>query len=46
MAKNLAELEQLKQIIRKQPGVRRIAINFWNKCYFNFENLILQPKRA
>jgi len=46
MAKNLAELEQLKQIIRKQPGVRRIAINFWNKCYFNYENLDLQPKRT
>jgi Lrp/AsnC family transcriptional regulator for asnA, asnC and gidA len=46
MAKNLTELEQLKQIIRKQPGVRRIAINFWNKCYFNFDNVDFATKRS
>lgn len=46
MAKSISQLELLKEIIRKQPGVRRIAVNFWDKAYFNLENVGLQPKRA
>lgn len=46
ITKNFAHIELLKQIIRKQPGIKRIAINFWDKVYFNLENIGLQPKRA
>lgn len=45
MAKSIGQLEFLKQIIRKQSGVRRIAVNFYNKVYFNLGNIGLQPKR-
>jgi DNA-binding Lrp family transcriptional regulator len=46
MAKSISQLELLKQIVRKQPEVRRIAVNFWSKAYFNLGNIGLQPKRA
>jgi len=46
MAKSISQLESLKETIRKQPGVRRIAVNFWDITYFNLENVGLQPKRA
>jgi Lrp/AsnC family transcriptional regulator for asnA, asnC and gidA len=46
VAKSIEQLENLKENIRKQQGVRRIAVNFWDKPYFNFENIDLQPKRA
>jgi Lrp/AsnC family transcriptional regulator, regulator for asnA, asnC and gidA len=46
ITKNIANLELLKQIIRKHPGITRIAVNFWDKVYFNLGNIALQPQRA
>ena len=46
MARDIAQLELLKQIIRKQPGVKRIVINLWDKVHLNVGNIGLKPKRA
>jgi DNA-binding Lrp family transcriptional regulator len=46
VAKSMAELDQLKQVIRKHVGIKRIAVNFWDTSNFNFENIELQVKRS
>lgn len=46
IAKDMAQIEELKETIRKQQGVRRIAINFWGRAYFNLGNIGLKPKRV
>jgi len=43
-AKSLQELDNITQVIRKHPGVKRIAVNIWvSEPYFLLENLDLQP---
>jgi DNA-binding Lrp family transcriptional regulator len=48
MAKTMAELDHLKQIIRQHPGIKRIAVNFWDTdtTSFHFENIDLQNKKS
>ncbi|MBM4400739.1 MAG: Lrp/AsnC family transcriptional regulator [Crenarchaeota archaeon] len=46
IAKNIEHLELLKQTIRKHPGVKRIAVNLWNKAYFSLGDVGFQPNRA
>jgi DNA-binding Lrp family transcriptional regulator len=46
VAKSIKELDDLKQHIKKQAGIERIAINLWCTPYFNSENIDLQPTRA
>jgi len=46
IAKNMKQIEMLKENIRKHTGVRRIAINFWSKTYFNYRNIGLKPERV
>ena len=46
IAKDLAQIELLKESIRKQIGVRKIAVNFWGKTHFNFENISLLQTRV
>jgi Lrp/AsnC family transcriptional regulator for asnA, asnC and gidA len=46
IAKDIAQLELLKQIIRKQLGIKRIVVNFWDKTYGNLGNIGLQPKKS
>jgi Lrp/AsnC family leucine-responsive transcriptional regulator len=46
VAHNLQEIDNLKQIIRKQPGIRRITVSHWNTPCFNFENIDLRATRA
>jgi DNA-binding Lrp family transcriptional regulator len=46
MAKNIADLERLKQLIRKHPGVKRIAFNLWDKPHLLPENIGLQPQKS
>ena len=43
---NLKQIEMLKETIRNQFGIRRIAINFLSKSYFNLGNIDLQPTRV
>ena len=46
VAKNIKELDDLKQLIKKQPQIRRVTINLWSTPYPNFEKLDIQPTRA
>lgn len=43
-AKNVDELDKLKQLIKKQEGIRNIEINIWNKFYLNYNNLKILNK--
>ena len=40
--KSIKEIERLKQVIRKQEGIRKISVNLWSTPRFNFENIDLQ----
>ena len=43
LAKSLKELDNITQEIRKQSGVRRVAVNIWvSQPYLHLENLDLQ----
>jgi len=46
VAKNIKELDDLKQLIKKQPQIRRVTINLWSTPYPNFAELDIQPTRA
>jgi hypothetical protein len=46
VTKNIKELDDLKQLIKKQPQIRRVTINLWSTPYPNFEKLDIQPTRA
>jgi len=46
VAKNLQEIEDLKQSIRGQPGVREVTTNLWGTPEFYFENIDLQLTRT
>ena len=43
VANNLHEIENLKQIIKGNPHVRKLTISIWGTPTFNFENINLQP---
>ena len=46
MAANMKQIEMLKETIRKHAGIRRIAVDFWGKTYFNLENLGLRKTQS
>jgi DNA-binding Lrp family transcriptional regulator len=46
VAKNIKELDDLKQLIKKQPQIRRVTINLWSTPYPNFAKLDIQPTRV
>ena len=47
LTKNLQELDNITQAIRKHPGVKRMAVNIWvSEPCFLLENLDLQPTRV
>jgi DNA-binding Lrp family transcriptional regulator len=46
VTKNIKELDDLKQLIKKRPQIRRVTINLWSTPYFNFEKLEIQPTRV
>lgn len=46
IATNMNQIELLKATIRNHTGIKRIAVNFWSKTYFNFGNIGLKPKRV
>jgi DNA-binding Lrp family transcriptional regulator len=46
-ADNLANLENITQVVRKHNGVKRITANMWvAKPAFNFENIDLEPGKT
>lgn len=46
VAINIKELDDLKQLIKKQPQIRRVTINLWSTPFPNFAKLDIQPTRA
>jgi DNA-binding Lrp family transcriptional regulator len=46
IANNLHEIENLKQIIKGYPSVKKVTVSIWNTPTFNFENISLQPTEA
>ncbi len=47
LTKSLQELDSITQAIRKQRGVKRVAVNIWvSEPYFFLEHLDLQPTRV
>ena len=43
VANNLHEIENLKQVIKGHPEVRKVIVSIWSTPYFNFENINIQP---
>jgi DNA-binding Lrp family transcriptional regulator len=46
IAANMRQIELLKETIRKHVGIRRIAVNFWGKTYFNYDNICFKLKES
>jgi DNA-binding Lrp family transcriptional regulator len=46
VARSIKEIDNLKQSIRKQQGIKQIAINLWSTPYLSFENIDLKPTRV
>ena len=44
-AKNVKEMDELKHIIRKHKGVKKIEINIWNKPHFNYNNVEIRSTK-
>ncbi len=44
-AKNVKELDKLKQTIRKQKGVKNIEINIWHKMHPKFDNIEIESTK-
>ncbi len=45
-AKSINKLDELKYLIRKQKGVKKIEVNIWNKFHFIFNNIELLENMA
>ncbi|MFB3888854.1 MAG: Lrp/AsnC family transcriptional regulator [Candidatus Bathyarchaeia archaeon] len=45
-AESLQELDEIKQDIRRRPGVTRATVNIWVRVHKFWHNLDLQPHRA
>ncbi len=45
VAKKLKDIEDLKQLIRKQPGTRKVTVSIWSAPHFVFDNIELEPSR-
>jgi len=46
IAKNLMNIDQLKQIIAARAWVRKISINLWTTPHFHFGNVEIKAHRA
>jgi DNA-binding Lrp family transcriptional regulator len=46
VAKSISEIDNIKQLVRKHPGVKNVAVNLWTNPRFTFENLNLQPQES
>ena len=46
VAKSMKEIDDFKQLIRKQAGSRKITVSIWSTPHFNFENIDLQPTKG
>lgn len=46
VAKSVKEIDDLKQLIRKQARTSKITVSLWNTPRFDFENIDLQPTRS
>jgi len=46
IAKRLKDLEDLKQIIRKQLGSRKVTVSIWSDPQLLFDNIELEPSRS
>ena len=46
IAKRLEDIEDLKQLIRKQPGTRKVTVSIWSAPHFLFDNIELEPSRS
>lgn len=46
IANTLHEIEELKQIIKGYPSVRKVTTSIWSTPTFNFENISLHPTEA
>jgi Lrp/AsnC family transcriptional regulator, regulator for asnA, asnC and gidA len=39
VAQSLQEIDNMKQTIRKQQGIKRVTVSHWSTPFFNFENI-------
>jgi Lrp/AsnC family transcriptional regulator for asnA, asnC and gidA len=46
VAKGLKDIEDLKQLIRKQHGARKVTVSIWSAPHFLFDNIELKPSRT
>jgi Lrp/AsnC family leucine-responsive transcriptional regulator len=46
VAHNLQEIDNLKQTIKKQSGIKRVVVNHWGTPCFNFENIDLRATKG
>ena len=46
VAKSMKEIDDLKQLIRKQTKTGEISVSLWNTPRFDFENIDLQPTKS
>ena len=46
VARGLKDIEDLKQLIRKQPGTRKVTISIWSAPHFLFDNVELEPSTS
>ena len=45
VAKGLKDIEDLKQLIRRQLGTRKVTVSIWSAPHFLFDNIELEPSR-
>ena len=45
VARSMKEIDDLKQLIRKQTKTGEISVSLWNTPRFDFENIDLQPTK-
>jgi Lrp/AsnC family transcriptional regulator for asnA, asnC and gidA len=43
-AKNLNQLDRLKNVVMTHPGVESVEINIWNKYVANYDNIKLESR--
>jgi Lrp/AsnC family transcriptional regulator, leucine-responsive regulatory protein len=44
VAKSINELDNIKRLVRKHPGVNSVTVSLWTRTQFTFENLkLLKP---
>ncbi len=46
VAKSMKDIDDLKQLIKKQTGSNKITVSIWSTPHFDFENIDLQPTKS